>query len=348
MQRKRHPTRTAWLAIFVGSVMALMLVACASNKAKPAAEPTRRIVWPAAPAEPRIAYVSSIHRPADVGVKLSGFSKFARWVTGSSSDDQLIKPFGVAVDERDNLCITDTGANVVCYFDRSKKKWKRWDKVGKNLRFASPVAVAKRDRTFYVVDSALACVIAFNDDGKLLFQIKEKLERPAGIAIVGDRLFVVDSKRQCVCVYDLQGHFVAEFGKRGSGPGEFNFPSHITSDRSGNLYVTDSMNSRVQLLDTNGVFKAQIGSVGDSTGHFSRPKGVAVDSFGHVYVIDGLFDNIQVFDGAGQFLLPLGEAGNSPGEFWLPNGIAMSQVNEIFVADCYNRRVQIFKYIGAP
>ena len=305
-----------------------------------------KLVWPPAPNEPRITYVQSIVSPRDAGIKPAAFVRFGRWLTGSKKGDEpLLKPFAVAFDEKDNLCVTDTGANAVCYFDRARTKWKRWEKVGK-IRFSSPVAIAKRSDLFFVADSALKSVVAFNESERVLFQITNQLERPSGLAATSDRLFVVDSKRHCVVVFDLKGRYVSEFGKRGVGDGEFNFPTHIAVDAKGDLFITDSMNSRVQIFDSKGHFKKRIGSIGNSSGQFSRPKGVAVDSFGHIYVVDGMFDNVQIFSKVGRFLLTVGEAGTNPGEFWLPNGIAISQRNEIFIADAYNHRLQLFKYVG--
>jgi sugar lactone lactonase YvrE len=292
--------------------------------------------------------VQSFSRPADLGIKQSVFTRVGHWITGSEKGNELlVKPFGLALDEHDNLCLTDTGANTVCYFDGVKKKWESWSQVG-GVRFSAPVAVAKSQGTFYVADSALASVLAFSEGGKLLFRITNHLERPAGLALAESQLFVADSMRHCIVVFDLHGNYQREFGRRGPGQGQFNFPTHLALDAQGNLLVTDSMNGRVQVLDRAGAYKGEIGRIGDSAGQFSRPKGLAIDSLGHVYVMDGLFDNMQIFDPAGQLLLHVGEAGQRPGEFWLPNGIAIRRNGEIFVADSYNRRVQIFKYIGAP
>jgi sugar lactone lactonase YvrE len=313
---------------------------------KPPPQPNLSLVWPAPPDPARIAYVRSLSGPADLGIKQSGFARFGRWLTGSDKGvETFIKPFGINFDETDNLCLTDTGANAVCYYDRAKMKWRRWDKIGK-LRFSSPVAVAKRNRCFYVADSALAAIVCFDEDGQLLRLITNHLARPSGLTIINDRLFVADSHRHCIVTFDLSGTFLSEFGTRGIKPGQFNFPTHLCSDPQGNLFVTDSMNSRVQVLDRQGAFKNQIGRIGDSSGQLSRPKGVAVDPLGHVYIIDALFDNVQVFDPNGALLLHLGAAGSAPGEFWLPNGIAVTRSNEIFIADSYNRRIQVFRYVG--
>jgi len=319
-------------------------ISCASTKHETL--PAYRPVWPPAPDEPRVIFVKTISVPADIGQSPSFFRRIGNWLTGDNGESQrLQKPFGVALDENGNLCVTDTGNGYVCYLDFAHKQWKRWNALGK-IHFKSPVAVARRNGIFYVADSELGKVIAFGDNGKLLFEISEPLKRPAGLAITGDSLIVADSQLHSIFIFDLQGKLKSQFGKRGVAPGEFNFPTHINADAQGHLLVTDSLNSRVQVFTTNGKFISEIGSGGDTSGHFGRPKGVAADTFGHIYIADAVFDNIQIFDLHGQLLLNLGESGTRVGQFGLPNGIAIGADNQIYIADCYNRRVQVLKYIG--
>jgi DNA-binding beta-propeller fold protein YncE len=332
------------LSVLILQVCGLLLVPLGA-RASAGASP---LVWPPPPETPRIAYVRSIAGPADLGVKRSAWGKVAGWLTGSRQDSgEFAKPFGVALDDSGNLCVTDTGANVVCYFDPARKLWHRWDQVG-TVRFAAPVAVAKQGRTLYVADSGLGSVVVFDDDGKLRAQLTTGLQRPSGVAIVSNRLFVVDAQAQAVFRFSLEGRPLGQFGRRGAGRGEFNFPTHIGAAPDGSLLVTDSMNSRVQVFTPEGTFLRQVGSIGDTPGHFSRPKGAAVDSCGHLYVVDAAFDNLQIFDQQGRLLMDLGQAGQGPGEFWLPNGIAISRDNDIYVADSYNHRLQVFKFIGQP
>jgi sugar lactone lactonase YvrE len=304
------------------------------------------MVWPAPPEVARVTYLRSVFRPADLGIKASAWTRFGRWLTGSDKGNEaLIKPFGLSLDEEDNLCLTDTGANAVCFYDRKEQKWHRWTGVEK-LRFVSPVAAVRSGGNFYVVDSGLGALICFNTAGRLVFQTTNHLARPAGIAVSKGKLFVADSQQHSVGVFDLAGNYQSGFGKRGAGPGEFNFPTHVAVDSAGNLLVTDSMNCRIQLFDSEGHFVEQVGAIGDSPGQFARPKGVAFDNQGRIYALDAVFDNLQIFDRSGKLLLNLGATGSGVGEFWLPNGIAISRSNEIFVADSYNHRLQVLKYIG--
>ncbi len=335
------------IALIAAALIALIVSCAAPKSADPAGSASPR-VWPAPPDEPRVRFLKSIASPEDLGRSPSLWKRVGRFFTGENSErEHLLKPFAVALDETGNLCLTDTGNNTVCYCDFVGKQWRRWKGVGKT-NFLSPVAIARRHGIFYVADSELGRVFAFGDDGKEVFTISRLLQRPTGLALTGDSLAVADAQAHAIFVFDLQGRLRFQFGRRGDGPGEFNFPTHIASDGAGHLLVTDSLNSRIQLFDTSGKFLSQFGGPGDTSGHFGRPKGVAVDSFGHVYIADAVFDNLQIFDLSGRLLLAFGGAGTGPGEFGLPAGIAIGADNQIYVADCYNRRVQVFKYIGQP
>lgn len=304
------------------------------------------LVWPAAPAAPRIRYVGSLG--ADLDVKPSRWSRVWNAVTGKGTvSAQLIRPLGIALDEAGNICLADPGAGAVFLLDNTRGRLIRWTRIG-DIEFSSPVAVAKRGDTIFVADTGRGDVVAFTQDGGLLFDITNTLVRPAGLALAGNRLLVADAQLQSILVFDLQGKLQAEIGERGEGPGQFNYPTHLSTDVRGRVYVTDALNCRIQVLDSDLQHQRQIGSMGDSSGHFSRPKGVAVDNADRVYAVDALFDNVQVFDEQGRFLMDWGRAGSQAGEFWMPAGIAIDRNNRIFVVDSYNRRIEVFQYIGVP
>jgi tripartite motif-containing protein 71 len=67
---------------------------------------------------------------------------------------------------------------------------------------------------------------------------------------------------------------------QGSGNGQFNTPSQVAVDASGNVYVADSANNRMQRFTAAGVYAASIGGL-------TGIRGVAVDSGGNVYVTSG-------------------------------------------------------------
>src|SRR5690242_2374478 len=153
------------LAIFAVLVGVIGLaISCASTKRQAVTASDSNPVWPPAPDEPRVIYVRSIRAPQDIGQSPSLLARVGHWITGEKGERlSLQKPFGLALDESGNLCVSDTGANRVYFCDFARKQWRSYDGVGKT-RFASPVAVARRSGIFYVADSQLAKVFAFREE----------------------------------------------------------------------------------------------------------------------------------------------------------------------------------------
>jgi sugar lactone lactonase YvrE len=308
--------------------------------------PAPKVVWPPPPNPPRIALERVLRSPADLGVKPSVFQRVGQWLTGNpAGGDAFARPFGLALDEAANLCLTDTAAHRVGFFDARAVRWQSWDKIG-GVALVAPVSVAKSGEVLYVADSGSGEVVAFDLLGKVQFRQREPLSRPVSVMVAGGRLWVADAQQHAIFVFNRKGGLEFQFGKRGTGPGEFNYPTHLAADAAGRIYVTDAMNCRVQVFDDSGKFLRQFGSVGDTPGHFSRPKGVAVSPAGHIYVADALFDNIQIFNEEGRLLLPVGQGGAGPGEFCQPAGLAIAPDGHIFVADSLNGRIQVLRYLG--
>ena len=305
------------------------------------------IVWPLPPEPARIAYVSSIHKPADIDADKSLFKRVVKFILGERVEN-IVKPYGIVKDGMERLIVADTAAGKVHIFDTRKGKYKVISS-GRGFNLLSPIGVTvDASDNIYVSDSVEGNVLVFNAKGRYQFSI-DGLIRPTGLAVDNNDhiLYVVDTGAHKINVYDLRGTYIKSLGGRGDAEGEFNFPTDIFVTARGDIYVTDSMNFRVQKFNNDGRFLLFISSHGDGTGDMGRPKGVAVDSLGYIYVVDAIFDTVQIFNQNGEFLLNFGLRGSGPGEFWLPAGIFIDANSRIYVADSYNGRVQIFDYLGA-
>jgi DNA-binding beta-propeller fold protein YncE len=325
--------------------LALLLSACASahQGSAPATAPPRPS-WPPPPSPPRVELESGFRRASDLGIERSLWRRVADLVSGGGELD-LVRPAGVAATGT-RIAVADPGAGVVHVYDLAAQRFTALRGCG-DEPFAEPVAVALLDDDLYVSDAAAARVDVFRRNGECAAAWPLPAgSRPAGLAADSGRhrLYVADSGAHRVLAYDATGTVVLELGRRGSGRGEFNYPTWLAVDDGGRLYVTDALNFRVQSFDAAGTPLASFGQHGDGSGDFASPKGIGVAGADAVFVVDALFDAVQIFDGDGRYLMVFGARGREPGHFWLPSGLAVAG-DRIYVADSYNRRVQVFRLL---
>ena len=313
-------------------------------------EDTTPLVWPAAPDAPRIVFVKAFTRPEDLGISRGLFQRMVDLLFGHD-ESNLVRPMAV-VALGNVLYVADPGAKGVHRFDQKEGNHELIYAAG-GEPLPSPVGLALGAAgEVYVSDSALAKIFVIRPGANeaVPLALGTPLGQPTGIAFdaASGRLFVVDTSAHRVDVFDRAGALESSFGRRGTGDGEFNYPTLIWRTPQGRLYVTDSLNFRVQSFDERGRFLSKFGGLGDGAGDLPRQKGVATDQYGHVYIVDSLLNALQVFDDHGRFLMSLGGIGRERGEFWLPTGLFIGADDKIYVADSYNQRVQVLRYIGGP
>lgn len=306
-------------------------------------------VWPAAPSTPRLVFVTSFTGTEDLGIRKS-FLQRIRELVGGPRQVHLIRPVAVVESSDKKLFVADPGVRGVHLFDRAGGDYQLIQ--GENDQpLPSPVALAAGlSGEVYVTDSRLAAVYVIKPDKTEAVRVplEASLVRPTGLALdrTGERLYLVDTSSHDVKIFARDGTLLNRIGRRGTGTGEFNYPTMIWVSEGGEILVSDSMNFRTQVFDSAGNYLRQFGEVGDGAGHQAQPKGIATDSSDHVYIVDSMMHAVQIFDSSGIFLFKLGHRGEAPGQFWLPVGIFIGNSDTIYVADSYNSRIQVFRYIG--
>lgn len=316
-----------------------------------AAAPAPETRWPAPPDPARMQYVESLDgrsRITDTG--LAG--RVLRLLLGlkmpfGSSRRALARPTGLYA-RNGILYVADPGARAILRYDLATRR-ATWLNAGRNDTLISPVSVAvSTDGRVFVADSAAGRVHILRGDGKVLGELRgdpEGLGRPSGMAIGEGRLYVADAGRHRVSVYGLDGSHIYTFGRRGTGAGEFNYPTYLWFEqKTRRLWVCDSGNFRIQALDGEGRPLAAVGESGDRPGFMARPKGLATDSDGNLHVADAALEALQILDRSGRLLLFVGQEGRGPGEFSLPGGVFIDEQDRVFVSDTFNGRVQVFQY----
>jgi DNA-binding beta-propeller fold protein YncE len=141
-------------------------------------------------------------------------------------------------------------------------------------------------------------VFKFSPDGKLLLTLgkaggaaaPEFFYQPNDVitAANGD-IFVSEGHgagNNRILKFDKTGKLIKEWGKYGSGPGEFDQPHALAMDSRGRLFVGDRNNNRIQIFDQNGTFI-------EEWKQYSRPSGVYIDKNDNIYVADSESDSVS-------------------------------------------------------
>ena len=143
-------------------------------------------------------------------------------------------------------------------------------------------------------------VFKFSPEGKVLMTLgkagtpgtgPDMLNEPNDVAIApnGD-IFVADGHSgqnpqappgtaARIVKYGRNGTFIKQWGKLGSGPGEFRTPHSLTFDSRGRLFVADRGNLRIQIFDQDGRFL-------EEWRQFSRISGLFIDKNDMLYAAD--------------------------------------------------------------
>jgi DNA-binding beta-propeller fold protein YncE len=306
---------------------------------------------------PRYVYVGELTGEQNFvereGKQKNVFVEALKWIAGLFEGQEAVvlqRPQSGVVDENGRILVTDVSRSAVFVFDQANGRLDVWEFAKGFRRFASPtgIALGPAGRVF-VADADLRQVYSLDSQGNGTLVIDSAmLERPNGLAWDAREglLYVADTQAHQIKVFDMTGRLVRTIGRRGEGPGEFNFPTFLALSGE-RLVVSDTMNARVQVIPLNGEGKPMlVGERGTMMGNLVRPKGVAVDSENNLYVIESYHDHLLIFDERARFLLPIGGAGKAAGSFYLPGGVWIDRGNRVFVADTFNGRIAVFQFLG--
>jgi DNA-binding beta-propeller fold protein YncE len=120
----------------------------------------------------------------------------------------------------------------------------------------------------WIVDATAHMVYKMDGNGRILMRLGQRgvsgidqktfnLPTDVAFAANGD-LYVSDGyANPRVVKFSRDGKYLAEWGKRGHGPGEFQLPHNLVVDAQGRVYVTDRDNQRVEVFDADGKFLKQ-------------------------------------------------------------------------------------------
>jgi hypothetical protein len=185
-----------------------------------------------------------------------------------------------------------------------------------------------------------------------------RFRAPAGVALIGDDVFVADTENHTIRKIDSAGVATTIAGAAGSpgstdDPPRFRFPGGITA-LGGELYVTDSGNNTIRRVTTAGVVTTVAGDPGSTgstdgsgtTALFNNPQGI-VALGGDLYVADSGNNTIRKVTTGGDVTTVAGSAGipgsadglSAVARFRSPLGIAVLG-GSLYVADSGNHTIR--------
>jgi tripartite motif-containing protein 71 len=226
-----------------------------------------------------------------------------------SGAGQLEAPDKLAFDAQGNLYVTDVGLppyesgssggnNRVQKFSPNGIPLAQWGTLGPGpSQFNVPVGIAVNQQgDIYVADVANHRVQELSAAGKHLIQwhtvgsgIGEDnteigydlaLDASGNVYVSEPHPFGPGNDR--IQKFSPTGASLAQWGGSGAGLGQFDNPTGLAVDSSGNVFVVDSGNNRVEELSSTGQYVAQWNGPG-----FKFVSKIALDDHGSVYVSVG-------------------------------------------------------------
>ncbi len=168
------------------------------------------------------------------------------------------------------------------------------------------------------------------------------LLNPCAVAIdAAGRIYIAESGKHQISVFDKNGKPILTIGRKGSGDGELLFPGGVAISPEGDVYVSDSGNHRIVTFRRLGQFLMNRGNRGSGRSQFIRPTGLAITEE-LIYVADTGNDRVQIISRKGPILPDRGKFGSEPAQFKRPVGVALDAKGSVYVLDRDNSRVQLF------
>jgi sugar lactone lactonase YvrE len=248
-------------------------------------------------------------------------------------------------------------------FDANGKLVESWDQSF-NDQIVNPHGIqinpADPDRHVWVVDNEGERVLEYTHDGKKLvtavgeFRVKgadhTHLGGPSGLAFFpnGDFLVTDGYKNARVVKFSKDGKYLMEWGKKGTGPGEFDTPHSVEIARDGRIFVGDRGNKRIQIFDVNGKYLNELMAVYPNDLALSKDERF-------LYVCQGGPDapvEVRTYDITSSPKLvaswsrPLG---GKPGTIWGIHGFSRDSDGNLYFGESWGGRVWKYKAKkGAP
>ena len=258
------------------------------------------------------------------------------------------KPYGVAVNDQDQIAVTELWKNRVSVFSSDGTYLRSFGRCGEGdglLDYPSGIAFDSRGN-IVVVDNGNHRVQVFGRNGTFRGKFggrgssDHNLKDPEGLLINGNGdIIVTDKGNKLIKIFSSSGEYLRKFGGAGSLVNPFHCIQHgqyfIVSDRGDHF---------IKMFDLEGKFSFKFGKQGNQDGEFRRPCYLSINKEGLLMVCDEENERVQLFELSGKFVTKFGSYGSGKGEFNSPISLANLSDGRIVVCEFSNNRIQVFEH----
>ena len=286
--------------------------------------------------------------PFTVQVKPRQYKPVLSFGGEASSAGMFDGPWGVAVNERNEIAVTDRDNNRVQIFSSDGTYLRSFGSKGdQEGEFDDPTGIAYlNNENIVVADSINNRLQIFTEQGEYLTKIggegnlDYQFNYPCGLSVDNDgNIIVADSENKLIKIFTPSGQFLRKFG----GEDLLVDPFHcIQKDQY--FIVSDNGDHCIKLFDTEGDFLYKFGSEGKGDGEFDRPHCLSVDKAEHLMLCDCQNNIVQVLDLSGKCITKIRVPyGGEIEPFQLPTSTAVLTDGRIVLTDCGNDRMLIIE-----
>ena len=286
--------------------------------------------------------------PFEVQVETRRFRPVLSIGKYGSSVRMLDEPCGIAVNERNEIAVSELGTDRVSVFSSDGTHLRSFGREGGNQgEFNSPSGIAfDNNGNIIVADCGNHRVQVFSGNGEFLNKfggkgsLDHQLNEPEGLSVTrnGDNI-VADQLNKLIKIFSPGGQFLRKFGE-----GFLAKPYHCIQTEQ-YFIVSDLGDHCMKVFDLEGNFQFKFGKKGNKEGEFHEPCYLSVNKEGRLIVCDSENQRIQVFELSGKFATKFGKKGSKTGEFDCPVSTANLSDGRLVVSDYGNHRIQIFELI---
>ncbi len=258
---------------------------------------------------------------------------------------------GVAVNNRGNLVVFSRGNVPFLEFDSDGRFVRSFGREGL-FRRAHGLHITADD-SIWATDVADHVVMKLDRNGNELMTLGTRGQNGEWDESAGAHLFdqpndvAVDSAGN---IYVAQGHgpgqprvlkfsadgeFVAQWGSRGYGAGQFTVAHAIEIDDNDVVHVADRENMRIHRFDTEG----------ELLGVWNFDAMVCamyLHDDGHLYITTGFDGQLARLDSDGNVMGAIGRPGQQNGQFGEAHALTLDRDDNVYISDVINRRIQKF------